>query len=71
MIDRTRVLVVDDEQVVCESCRRALLEEGYEVSTATDPRQGLERARNENFELVILDLKMPGISGLQVLQGIK
>lgn len=71
MLDRTKVLVVDDEKVVCESCRRALVEEGYEVSTSTDARQGLERAQNEDFELVILDLKMPGISGLQVLRGIK
>jgi len=71
MLDRARVLVVDDESVVCESCRRVLSEEGYEVCTSTDPRQGLEQAQKENFELVIVDLKMPGVSGLEVLRGIK
>ncbi len=71
MLDRTKVLVVDDEKIVCESCRKALVQEGYEVSTATDPRHGLELAQKQDFGLVIVDLKMPGVSGLQVLSGIK
>jgi DNA-binding NtrC family response regulator len=63
-----RVLAVDDEQVVCESIRRILSLEGYDVSTTTSAREGLERIGRELFDLLLLDIKMPEIDGIEFLR---
>lgn len=62
-----KILAIDDEAVVCESIRRVLGDEGYEVTTTCDPKDGIERLRNGNFDLLLLDIKMPGLSGMEVL----
>lgn len=63
-----RVLTVDDEAVVCESIRRVLSEEGYSVATATSARQGLDLLRSENFDLLLLDIRMPEMDGIEFLR---
>jgi len=68
-IEPPRVLAVDDEQVVCESIRRVLSEEGYEVMTSTSSRQGLELLRKERFDLLLLDIKMPEMDGIELLKA--
>jgi CheY-like chemotaxis protein len=60
-----RVLVIDDEQVVCVSCRRSLQSSGYEVVTCTDPIDGLERAQRECFDIILLDILMPRMGGVE------
>jgi DNA-binding NtrC family response regulator len=64
-----RVLAVDDEQVVCESIRRVLGEEGYNISTSTSSRDGLEMLRKEHFDLLLLDIKMPEMDGIELLRA--
>ena len=66
-----KILVIDDEKVVCESCKKVLAEEGYEVTTSTDGSEGLDQATKGEFDAVLLDLRMPRKSGLEVLQGIR
>lgn len=66
-----RVLVIDDERTVCISCKRVLEDEGHSVDYAFSGKDGLHRACTEKFDLVLLDLKMPGIHGLEVLDMIK
>ncbi|NJD09482.1 MAG: sigma-54-dependent Fis family transcriptional regulator [Gemmatimonadetes bacterium] len=66
--DNPRVLAVDDEQVVCEAIRRVLEEEGYQVTTTTSARAGLELIRKESFDLLLLDIKMPEVSGIEFLR---
>ncbi len=66
-----RILVIDDEEVVCRSCSRLLSEEGHRVDTNLDPRDGLAIAEQEPYDVIIVDLKMPGISGMEFLQRIK
>lgn len=63
-----RVLAIDDEQVVCESIRRVLTGEGYFVETTTSPREGVELLRKGTYDLLLLDIKMPEMDGIQVLQ---
>ncbi len=63
-----KVLAIDDEQVVCESIRRVLAGEGYAVQTTTSPREGLELLTKGSFDLLLLDIKMPELDGIQVLQ---
>lgn len=65
------ILVVDDEEVMRDSCRQILSREGHNVKVAEDGHEGLELLKEKSFDLVILDLKMPGIDGMQVLEEIK
>lgn len=63
-----RVLAVDDEEVVCESIRRVLTGEGYHVRTTTSSKEGVELLRREHFDLLLLDIKMPEMDGIEVLR---
>jgi DNA-binding NtrC family response regulator len=66
-----RILVVDDEAIVCESCQRILQEEGYEVECALSGSEAFEKMKANAFDIVITDLKMPGIDGMEVLKTIQ
>ncbi|HET7104116.1 MAG TPA: sigma-54 dependent transcriptional regulator [Terracidiphilus sp.] len=65
------ILVIDDEAGIRESLEVLLALEGYAVSTALDAEQGLRTLELENFDLVLLDLALPGQSGLELLPRIK
>jgi len=65
------ILVVDDEESMRDSCRQALSGDGNKVEVAEDGAGGLAMLEKESFDLVILDLKMPGLSGMEVLKKIK
>lgn len=60
-----RVLVVDDEQSIQELLQNLLEEEGYEVETAGNGREGLDRLAQSRFDLVLCDVMMPFMNGLQ------
>ncbi len=66
-----KILVVDDEAIVCESCQRILQEEGYEVECALSGKEAFERMKENPFDIVITDLKMPGIDGMEVLKTLR
>ncbi|HYW79954.1 MAG TPA: sigma-54 dependent transcriptional regulator [Thermoguttaceae bacterium] len=66
-----RILVVDDEEVVCKSCDRLLSEEGYEVDTSLDPEKGLTMAEQDPYDVILVDLKMPEVGGMEFLRRIK
>jgi two-component system response regulator HydG len=65
------ILVIDDELTVCRSCQKILNEDGYAVSIALSGYEGLERFRKKDFDLAIVDLKMPDIDGMEVVEAIK
>lgn len=66
-IKKGNVIVVDDDESVRDVVARALREEGYEVITAANGRAALEYTARKSFDLVFLDLMMPGMHGLDVL----
>lgn len=66
-----RVLVVDDDQVVGQSFERVLNAKGYKVDTAMSGREAFEKYAGADFDMVFMDLKMPGPDGLEVAQRIK
>jgi len=66
-----KILVVDDEPIVCKSCLRVLTPEGYSVSVTQSGDEGIEKGASGDFDVVIVDLKMPDVDGMQVLRAIK
>ena len=71
MFGPARFLVIDDEESMRDSCRQALARKASRVEVAGDGLTGLDILKKEAFDLVILDLKMPGLSGMEVLDKIK
>jgi two-component system sensor histidine kinase/response regulator len=65
-----RILVIDDELGIREGCRRALEPEGYTVELATTGQEGLRRLREQPFDLVLLDVVMPDVRGVDLLDPI-
>ncbi|GIW44865.1 MAG: DNA-binding response regulator [Candidatus Binatia bacterium] len=66
-----RILVVEDDPDILELLRFNLQQEGYAVSTATDGASALEKARRQTPDLVLLDLALPGMSGLEVCRKLR
>ena len=65
------VLVIDDEESMRDSCSQILTKDGFQTETAEDGSIGLEKTKEIKPDLVLVDLKMPGISGMEVLEKIK
>ena len=66
-----KILVVDDEKLLVKGMRFNLENEGYEVETAYDGRTAVELARNGSFDLIILDVMMPEMDGLETCMHIR
>jgi signal transduction histidine kinase len=67
MDEKIRILVVDDEKVVRDGCNRVLTGRGFEVLTAENGKQCMDTLEKEVIDIILLDLKMPGMSGEEVL----
>lgn len=66
-----KILVIDDEPLIVESVSYNLKQEGYDVMTATDGETGLKLAETGNFDLILLDLMLPGIDGMEICRTIR
>jgi NADH:ubiquinone oxidoreductase subunit E/CheY-like chemotaxis protein len=66
-----KILIVDDEPVVVKSCERILSPEGYAVDTASNGREAIGKLGKDGFDLVITDLKMPDMDGLELIRWIR
>jgi DNA-binding NtrC family response regulator len=67
----TNVLIIDDEERFLKTTQTLLEKQGYTVYTAADGLRGITRLNGKRIDVVILDVKMPGMDGVQVLQKIK
>ena len=67
----TKVLVVDDEKMIVKGIRFSLLQDGYEVDTAYDGEEALQKASANQYDIILLDVMLPKHSGLEVLQQIR
>lgn len=63
-----RMLVIDDDGVVLESCRRIFADEGYDVVVTESPRQGLDLAAQNSFDIILCDWQMPELDGMDVVE---
>jgi DNA-binding NtrC family response regulator len=70
-MEKTRILVVDDEQLIRWSTEQNLKKQGYDVMTAENGEVALKLVSGEQPDLILLDIQMPGISGLEVLEKVK
>ena len=71
MGDTAKILIIDDEDIVLKSCLRILKNDAFEIDTAPSGVDGLEMARNKKYDIVITDLKMPGLGGMEILATLK
>lgn len=71
MKTQRKVLVVDDDPVIAKSFDRVLSGKGYAVITARDGSEALAKLRDEKYDVVFTDIKMPGMSGIEVAERIK
>ncbi len=65
------ILIVDDDSIIIKSCDSILSSEGYTVTGATSAREGMDQLKNNTIDIVITDLKMPEIDGMEFIQWIK
>jgi len=70
-LKKLQILILDDEPIVCKRLKPAFLKAGYEVETYTDSAQAMARTLERNFDIVITDLKMDGMSGMEFLTEVK
>lgn len=68
---KARILIVEDEPNIVESLSFILRRAGFEIDTATDGAQALDRVRRQPFEVLVLDIMLPGMNGLDVLKAIR
>ena len=71
ILEKPRILVVDDEKIIRQLFQRALKEKDYNVQTAETGTEALRKVNKSFFNLLIIDLQMPGINGISVLKEIK
>jgi len=66
-----KILVVDDEEIICYSLRLVLEKRGYEVVTAQRAQEALDKLKEETFDVVLADIRMPEMDGIQMLKAIR
>ncbi|KAA3655726.1 MAG: response regulator [Calditrichaeota bacterium] len=71
MQNRNSILIVDDEETICRLCHSSLVTEYTNVKWTTDPFDSLAMLKNEKFNILITDIKMPGMSGLDLIHKAK
>jgi len=69
--DRPTILVIDDEKRIRDGCKKVLNEQGYEVATADSGELGLQMIEENYYDIILLDLMMPSLSGFDVLERVK
>jgi DNA-binding NtrC family response regulator len=66
-----KILIVDDELPVCKSISSALVSEGYQVDMAQSGEEALQKDEQNGFDVLLVDLMMPGMNGMELLEAIK
>ena len=70
MNDESRILIVDDESIVCERLKAFLESDGHRVETLVDPAEAMRRLETEDFDIVISDIRMGEIDGIQLMEKV-
>jgi two-component system NtrC family response regulator len=65
------ILVIDDESVICDACRLVLGEKGHEIDHCLTGRTGLLAIERGTYDLILLDMKLPDIDGMEILKAVR
>jgi DNA-binding NtrC family response regulator len=65
------ILVIDDESVICDACRLVLEEKGHAVDSYLTGKTGLLAIEKRTYELILLDMKLPDIDGMEILKTVR
>ena len=65
------ILVIDDESVICDACRLVLSEKGHTVDQCLTGKAGLQAIESGRYDLILLDMKLPDIDGMMILETLK
>ena len=68
---KAKILVIDDEVEICNLLKSFLTKKGYEVATATSAAEGLEKIEKEKPKVILLDIRMPDMDGIELLKRIR
>lgn len=71
MAAKIKIMVVDDDKDVCDYLRQLLTEEGFKVKATTDPTQVIGLLKKDRYHLILLDLKMPKLGGVELMRQIR
>lgn len=66
-----RLLIVEDEKQICDTIAKSLYDAGYEVDTCYDGEEALECILAEDYDLIVLDLNLPGMDGMDILRELR
>ena len=66
-----KIMVIDDESIICNACRSILSDHGYEVDTCQSGQKGLKLLLENEYDLALVDMKLPDIHGMEILQTLK
>ena len=70
-MDKAKILVVDDERIVLISIKKLLEKEGYQVQLSESAKDALEKVKNNEFSLIICDIRLPGEDGIELIKKIR
>lgn len=70
-MEKERILIIDDDEIIRKSCEKILAPEGFFIASAKDGKEGLKLLSKKNFDLVLTDLRMPDMDGIEVLKRVK
>ena len=70
-MESINILVIDDERVICDGCHLILSEKGHSVDICLKGSEGLNAVQGGKYDLILLDLKLPDIDGLEILHAVK
>ena len=71
IMETIRILTIDDEPVICKGCRVVLSDKGHAVSTCLTGRMGLDAVQKKFFDVILLDLKLPDMDGMDILRAVR
>jgi DNA-binding NtrC family response regulator len=70
-VEPIRILVIDDEPVICNGCQQSLADRGHSVDARMTGREGLDAILQGNYEVILLDMKLPDLDGMEILRTLK
>lgn len=70
-MEKKKILIIEDDSVLQKALQEYLVGEGFEIESALDGEEGIKRAKNNNYDIILLDIILPKVDGYEVLRELK